>query len=177
MNIAAANAQKLLEAFREIECDLPENVYKLMINPLEELCNETIANIGELEQNTLRREFIRLLEDNPKLFLMDKQYVKWLQRRAKSHMETYVEHGAIQLATDASVNMDDLLADIDDDGDGPTPDVGETRNIVPPPALINPTATLTGLDHIRDAQRRFEPLRFPPYPPLRPGATGTPTSF
>ena len=116
MNIAAANAQKLLEAFREIECDLPENVYKLMINPLEELCNETIANIGELEQNTLRREFIRLLEDNPKLFLMDKQYVKWLQSRAKSHMKAYVEHGAIQLADDPPVNTDDFLADTDATG-------------------------------------------------------------
>lgn len=155
MNIAAANAQELLEAFREIECDLPENVYKLMINPLEELCNETIANIGELEQNTLRRDFIRLLEDNPKLFLMDKQYVKWLQRRAKSHKETYVEHGAIQLADDAPINTDDLLVDTDDDGDGPAPDVGETGYTAPPPAPVNPTSTLAGLDRIRDEQRGF----------------------
>ena len=172
MNIAAANAQKLLEAFREIECDLPENAYKLMINPLEELCNETIANIGELEQNTLRREFIRLLEDNPKLFLMDKQYVKWLQSRAKSHTKTYVEHGAIQLADDAPVNMDDLLADIDDGDDGPTPDVEETRNIVPPPAPINPTPAI-----IEAERRRFEPRQYLVTYPLRADATGTPTSF
>lgn len=172
MNIAAANAQKLLEAFREIECDLPENVYKLMINPLEELCNETIANIGELEQNTLRREFIRLLEDNPKLFLMDKQYVKWLQRRAKSHTETYVEHGAIQLATDASVNMDDLLADIDDDGDGPTPDVVGTRNTALQPTPVNPAPPIVRAERIRDEEQRgfFNSV-------IRAGAIGTPMSF
>ena len=171
MNIAAANAQKLLEAFREIECDLPENVYKLMINPLEELCNETIANIGELEQNTLRREFIRLLEDNPKLFLMDKQYVKWLQSRAKSHTKTYVEYGAIQLADDTPVNTDDLLADIDD-GDGPTPDVGETMDTIPPPATINFDTTIAGAE-----RRRFEPRPHLFTRPLRADATGTPTSF
>lgn len=170
MNIAAANAQKLLEAFREIECDLPENVYKLMINPLEELCNETIANIGELEQNTLRREFIRLLEDNPKLFLMDKQYVKWLQRRAKSHMETYVEHGAIQLAADAPVNTDDLLADID--GDDAPPDVGGTRDTALQPAPINPTTTLAGVDRIQDEEtQRFTNSV------IRAGATGTTYGF
>ena len=151
MNIAAANAQKLLEAFREIECDLPENVYKLMINPLEELCNETIANIGELEQNTLRREFIRLLEDNPKLFLMDKQYVKWLQSRAKSHTKAYVEHGAIQIADDPPVNTDDLLAGIDNGDDAP-PIVEAER-------------------------RRFEPRQYLFTNPLRADATGTPTSF
>ena len=172
MSIAAANAQKLLEAFREIECDLPENVYKLMINPLEELCNETIANIGELEQNTLRREFIRLLEDNPKLFLVDKQYVKWLQHRAKNHMKAYVEHGAIQLADDAPVNTDDFLADIDDDGDGTTPDVGETGYIAPPPAPINPTTTLAGVDYIRDGEQRrfFNSV-------IRTGAAGTTYEF
>ena len=170
MNIAAANAQKLLEAFREIECDLPENVYKLMINPLEELCNETIANIGELEQNTLRREFIRLLEDNPKLFLMDKQYVKWLQRRAKIHMETYVEHGAIQLAADAPVNTDDLLADID--GDDAPPDVGGTRNTTLQPAPVNFDTTIVGAE-----RRRFEPRQYLFTDPPRADATGTPTSF
>lgn len=170
MNIAAANAQKLLEAFREIECDLPENVYKLMINPLEELCNETIANIGELEQNTLRREFIRLLEDNPKLFLMDKQYVKWLQSRAKSHMKAYVEHGAIQLAIDPSINMDDYLVDTDDDV--PTPDVVVTRNTALQPAPVNPTTTIVGLDRIRDEEQRgfFNSV-------IRAGATGTPYEF
>ena len=171
MNIAVANAQKLLEAFREVECDLPENVYKLMINPLEELCNETIANIGELEQNTLRREFIRLLEDNPKLFLVDKQYVKWLQSRAKSHTKAYVEHGAIQIADDAPVNTDDFLTDIDDDGDGTTPDVGETGYIALQPAPINPTTTIVGVDRIRDEQRRFFNNV------IRTGATGTRVNF
>ena len=170
MNIAAANAQKLLEAFREIECDLPENVYKLMINPLEELCNETIANIGELEQNTLRREFIRLLEDNPKLFLVDKQYVKWLQHRAKSHMKTYVEHGAIQLATEPPINTDDYLVDTDDDG--PTPDVVGTRNTALQPAPINFDTTIVGAERIRNEEQRgfFNSV-------IRTGATGTPTSF
>ena len=172
MNIAAANAQKLLEAFREIECDLPENVYKLMINPLEELCNEAIANIGELEQNTLRREFIRLLEDNPKLFLMDKQYVKWLQSRAKSHTKAYVEHGAIQIADDAPVNTDDFLADMDDDGGGPTPDVGETMDTVPPPVMINFDTTIVRTEH-----RRFEPRQQFFINTLRHGAPETPTSF
>ena len=170
MNIAAANAQKLLEAFREVECDLPENVYKLMINPLEELCNETIANIGELEQNTLRREFIRLLEDNPKLFLVDKQYVKWLQSRAKSHMKAYVEHGAIQLAADLHENTDDFLADTDD-GDGATPDVEAMEDIYRVLSATPTTAT------VEAGRRRFEPRQHLFTNALPADAIGTPTSF
>ena len=87
-------------------------------------------------------------------------------------METYVEHGAIQIAEDAPVNTDDFLADRDDDGDGATPDVGETGYIAPPPAPLNPAPPVVRLEH-----RLFEPRQYLFTDPLRADATGTPTSF
>lgn len=136
MKTSAANAQKLLEVFRENESDLPGDVYKAMVDPLVTLCEQAFNYDKDVQQAEMRKKLMRLLEDNPTIFSIDPDYMYWLQARLPGQRVSAVSHGFIRVEESAAEA--DEEGEEDDALTEPLDWRVEAVNFTPPPPVTVP---------------------------------------